>query len=86
MSILENLKEVLPEWTKISVRELPYKIEYEIHIQPTITEDEHFELTPKLKELDTVQAFESDDEVGHFFVNLKNIVMTINTYMQNYSK
>jgi len=40
----------------------------------------------KIKALDTLEAFESDDEVGHFFVNLKNIIMTINTYMQNYSK
>jgi hypothetical protein len=40
----------------------------------------------KIKDLDTLEAFESDDEVGHFFVNLKNIIMTLNTYMQNYSK
>lgn len=40
----------------------------------------------KIKDLDTMEAFESDDEVGHFFINLKNIIMTLNTYMQNYSK
>lgn len=40
----------------------------------------------KIKDLDTLEAFESDDEVGHFFVNLKNIIMTLNTYMKNYSK
>ena len=40
----------------------------------------------KIKDLDTLEAFESDDEVGHFFVNLKNIIMTLNTYMQNYTK
>ena len=49
MSILENLKGALPEWSKISVRELPNKIEYEIHIQPTITYDEHFELMVEIK-------------------------------------
>jgi hypothetical protein len=40
----------------------------------------------KIKDLDTLQAFESDDEVGHFFLNLKNIIVTLNTYMQNYVK
>jgi hypothetical protein len=40
----------------------------------------------KIKDLDTLEAFESDDEVGHFFVNLKNIIMTLNTYMKNYTK
>jgi hypothetical protein len=73
MSILENLKEVLPEWTKINVRELPYKIEYEIHIQPTITEDEHFELTPKLKEACQGKFLERyTKEIGeHFYIYTK---------------
>lgn len=73
MSILENLKEVLPEWTKINVRELPYKIEYEIHIQPTITEDEHFELTPKLKDACQGKFLERyTKEIGeHFYIYTK---------------
>lgn len=40
----------------------------------------------RIKDLDTAQAFESDDEVGHFFTNLKDIIVTLNTYLQNYSK
>jgi len=40
----------------------------------------------KLQELDNLQAFESDDEVGFFFKNLKDMTMTIDTYMKNYSK
>jgi cell division protein FtsL len=40
----------------------------------------------RIKDLDTVQAFESDDEVGHFFTNLKDIIVTLNTYLQNYTK
>jgi cell division protein FtsL len=40
----------------------------------------------RIKDLDTVKAFESDDEVGHFFTNLKDIIVTLNTYLQNYTK
>jgi len=40
----------------------------------------------RMTELDNLQAFESDDEVGFFFKNLKDMVMTIDTYMKNYSK
>ena len=50
MTILENLKEVLPSWAVVTQKELPYKMEYEIRLQPTLDEDEHFALTPKLKE------------------------------------
>jgi hypothetical protein len=40
----------------------------------------------RMTELDNLQAFESDDEVGFFFKNLKDMVMTIDTYMKNYTK
>lgn len=40
----------------------------------------------KIVELDNAQAFESDDEVGFFFRNLKDIVMVIDSYLKNYSK
>jgi hypothetical protein len=40
----------------------------------------------KLKELDSLQAFESDDETGHFFSNLKNIILTLDAYFKNYTK
>lgn len=40
----------------------------------------------KLKELDSLEAFESDDETGHFFKNLKNIIVTLDAYFKNYEK
>jgi hypothetical protein len=40
----------------------------------------------KLKELDSLEAFESDDETGHFFSNLKNIIITLDAYFKNYTK
>ena len=40
----------------------------------------------KLKELDSLEAFESDDETGHFFNNLKNIILTLDAYFKNYTK
>jgi CHASE3 domain sensor protein len=40
----------------------------------------------KLKELDSLEAFESDDETGHFFSNLKNIIVTLDAYFKNYTK
>jgi hypothetical protein len=40
----------------------------------------------KLKELDSLEAFESDDETGHFFMNLKNIILTLDAYFKNYEK
>ena len=49
MSILENLKEVLPSWAEVKEREVPHKMEYEIKIQPTLDEDEHFALTNDIK-------------------------------------
>jgi hypothetical protein len=73
MSILENLKEVLPEWSKITVKELPYKIEYEIYIQPTITDEEHYELTPRLKKACEGKYMERyTKEIGeHFYIYTK---------------
>jgi hypothetical protein len=73
MSILENLKEVLPEWSKISVRELPNKIEYEIHIQPTITDDEHFKLMVNIKQACQGKFLERyTKEIGeHFYIYTK---------------
>ena len=32
MSILENLKKVLPSWAEVKERELPHKMEYEINL------------------------------------------------------
>ena len=40
----------------------------------------------KLKELDIREAFESDDEVGYFFKNLKEMMVTLDVYSKNYSK
>ena len=73
MTILENLKEVLPSWTKINVKEFPYKIEYEIIIQPTLDEEEHFNLTPKLREACQGKYLERyTKEIGeHFFIYTK---------------
>jgi hypothetical protein len=73
MSILENLKGALPEWSKISVRELPNKIEYEIHIQPTITDDEHFELMVEIKKACDGKFLERyTKEIGeHFYIYTK---------------
>ena len=73
MSIIENLKEVLPEWSKTTVKELPNKIEYEIQIQPTLTEDEHFDLTPHLKKACQGKYMERyTKEIGeHFYIYTK---------------
>jgi len=38
----------------------------------------------ELEKLDTMQAFESDDEVGFFFKKLKEIIITIDGYTKNY--
>lgn len=40
----------------------------------------------KLKEIDMNEAFESDDEVGFFFKNLKDMIVTLDVYSKNYSK
>lgn len=40
----------------------------------------------KLKELDSLEAFESDDETGYFFRSLKDIIVTLNAYFKNYEK
>jgi hypothetical protein len=40
----------------------------------------------RLKDLDSLEAFESDDETGHFFSNLKNIIVTLDAYLKNYEK
>ena len=40
----------------------------------------------RLRELDSLEAFESDDETGHFFSNLKNIILTLDAYFKNYEK
>lgn len=38
----------------------------------------------KVKELDSLGAFESDDEVGHFFKNLKTLSIALDAYFKNY--
>jgi hypothetical protein len=38
----------------------------------------------RIETLDIRGAFESDDEVGFFFKDLKNISLTLNAYFQNY--
>jgi len=40
----------------------------------------------RIREIDSNGAFESDDEVGYFFNNLKDIILSINTYFKNYIK
>lgn len=47
-----------------------------------LSEDSH----KRLVELDSLSAFESDDETGHFFNNLKNIILTLDAYFKNYEK
>lgn len=37
----------------------------------------------RIKELDTLGAFKSDDEVGHFFTTVKEIQNSFNLYFQN---
>jgi len=73
MSILENLKEVLPSWAEVKEKELPYKMEYEIQIQPTLTEDEHFALTKDIKKACQGKFMERyTKEIGeHFFIYTK---------------
>jgi hypothetical protein len=36
----------------------------------------------KIKEIDSQQLFQSDDEVGFFFTNLKNIQETLSEYIK----
>jgi hypothetical protein len=73
MTILENLKEVLPSWAVVTQKELPYKMEYEIKLQPTLDEDEHFALTPKLKEACQGKFMEryTVDIGEHFYIYTK---------------
>ena len=73
MSILENLKEVLPSWAEVKEKELPYKMEYEIKIQPTLDEDEHFALTSELKKACQGKYIEryTKDIGEHFFIYTK---------------
>lgn len=40
----------------------------------------------KIEELDMREAFESDDEVGFFFKNLKEMIVTLDAYSKNYTK
>jgi len=70
MSILENLKEVLPSWAEVKEKELPYKMEYEIKIQPTLDENEHFALTEPLKKACNGKYMERyTKEIGEHFFN-----------------
>jgi methionine synthase II (cobalamin-independent) len=39
----------------------------------------------RIKQLDTNGAFEADDEVGYFFNSLKESIVTLNAYFQNYN-
>jgi hypothetical protein len=73
MSILQNLKEVLPSWAEVKEKELPNKMEYEIFIQPTITEDEHFALSNTMKKACGGKFIERyTKEIGeHFFIYTK---------------
>ena len=73
MSILENLKEVLPSWAEVKEKELPYKMEYEIKIQPTLDEDEHFALTEPIKKACNGKYMERyTKEIGeHFYIYTK---------------
>jgi hypothetical protein len=40
----------------------------------------------KIKQLDSLGAFESDDEVGTFFKNLKDLSFTLDAYFKNYQE
>ena len=73
MSILENLKKVLPSWAEVKEKELPHKMEYEIKIQPTLDEEEHFALTNDLKNACDGKYMERyTQEIGeHFFIYTK---------------
>jgi hypothetical protein len=73
MSILQNLKEVLPSWAEVKEKELPNKMEYEIIIQPTITDDEHFALSNPMKKACEGKFIERyTKEIGeHFFIYTK---------------
>jgi hypothetical protein len=73
MSILENIKEVLPPWAEVKEKELPYKMEYEIKIHPILDEDEHFALTNDLKKACNGKYIERyTQEIGeHFFIYTK---------------
>ena len=73
MSILENLKEVLPSWAEVKEKELPYKMEYEIKIQPNLDENEHFALTEPLRKACNGKYMERyTKEIGeHFFIYTK---------------
>jgi hypothetical protein len=73
MSILQNLKEVLPSWAEVKEKELPNKMEYEIIIQPTITDDEHFALSNAMKKACEGKFIERyTKEIGeHFFIYTK---------------
>ena len=73
MSILQNLKEVLPSWAEVKEKELPNKMEYEIIIQPTITDDEHFALNVTMKKACQGKFIERyTKEIGeHFFIYTK---------------
>jgi hypothetical protein len=70
---LNNLKEVLPTWAVVTEKELPYKMEYEIQIQPTLTDDEHFELTALLRKACQGKYLEryTKDIGEHFYIYTK---------------
>lgn len=40
----------------------------------------------KIKQLDSLGAFESDDEVGTFFKSLKDLSFTLDAYLKNYQE
>jgi hypothetical protein len=46
----------------------------------TMVEDSH----KKIVDLDNKGAFESDDEVGHFFKSLKDLILMLGMYFKNY--
>ena len=73
MSILKNIKEVLPSWAEVKEKELPYKMEYEIKIQPNLDENEHFALTEPLRKACNGKYMERyTKEIGeHFFIYTK---------------
>ena len=58
-----------------------YKDEYITKLQEMASKSHD-----KLRELDIREAFESDDEVGYFFKNLKEMIVMIDAYTKNYNK
>jgi len=61
--------------------DIKYKDEFYDKLKSLIDES-----SQKMKQLDTLGAFESDDETGFFFKQLKSISLILSGYFLNYKK